>query len=259
MSAPAEKNRGSALETTTARMASSARTASTAASSSCANSRLYAFAGARWSEIWPTAPSRSRLIISPTPHPHLRARTGALPGPASRRATSPAGRAPSARGKLLAQPEALNLSSRRLRELGHELDPARIFVRGDLIAHERLQLLGRGVAAGPAARLEHDERIRLHQAVFIGLAHDTALQDGRVLDQRRFDLRRGHPLSPHLQHVVGPPAVPVKIVPVPIILVARDEPVAAECLPAAPVPIPVARGDAVAVDEQVAEIGRAHV
>src|SRR3990170_5059821 len=73
-----------------------------------------------------------------------------------------AGRIPQERGRSvpsfsgLAQLEALDLSGRGLRELGDELDPARVLVGRERVLHERLELVGErviGRRAVPAAHL----------------------------------------------------------------------------------------------------------
>src|SRR5579864_354226 len=163
-SAPAEKNRGTVLVSTTAWIPSSARTASTASSSSWANWRLYAFAGGRCSEICPTAPARSRLIISPTHATPIlgraRSDTPGGPGraahpPGTQRRLPPSGHRSRTRGGLtaragqpLAKAEPLDLPRRRLGQLRDELDPTRILVCRDLVADEPLQLHRQCLARG---------------------------------------------------------------------------------------------------------------
>src|SRR6478736_2691149 len=61
----------------------------------------------------------------------------------------------SSRGVALAEAKALDLARRRLRQLGDELDVARIFVRCELVLDERLQSFGQCGVAGNVD-LQHD-------------------------------------------------------------------------------------------------------
>src|SRR4030095_9092868 len=65
---------------------------------------------------------------------------------------------------LLPELESLDLPGSGLGQLAHELDPAWILVRRDLVLHELLDL-GIEVGAGRMPVLEHDEGLGLHEAL----------------------------------------------------------------------------------------------
>src|SRR6266446_5072644 len=67
-----------------------------------------------------------------------------------------------------AQLEALDLAGRGLGQLRHELEPARVLVRRDLVLHESLQL-GLEPRRARVPVLEHHERLRLDQLIGVGV------------------------------------------------------------------------------------------
>src|SRR5687767_11741973 len=77
-------------------------------------------------------------------------------------------------GLPLAQPEALDLPGRRLRQLVDELDEARVLVGRQAVLHEGLQLLFGG---GPAA-LQHDEGLGPGEPVAVLRADHGGLEHG---------------------------------------------------------------------------------
>ena len=80
-----------------------------------------------------------------------------------------------------------------------------------------------------------------------------------MLDHGRLHLGGGHPLPSDLEHVVGPAAVPVVAVGVPVVLIAAHEPLAAKGLPGPLVLVPVPGRDAVPSDEQIPDLSRGHI
>ena len=100
------------------------------------------------------------------------------------------------------QLHSADLPAARLRQLGEELDLARVLVRRGhaltwswKLAHER-------VAAGMSGA-QHDERLHDLPAVRVGLPDDRALRHRRVLEQGALDLERPDPVAGGDDHVVG--------------------------------------------------------
>src|SRR5919197_1693359 len=87
---------------------------------------------------------------------------------------------------LGAELEALDLAGCGLRQLAHELDPARVLVGRDLVFHERFQVVGQARCVRRRL-LEDDERLGLDQAVRVLLADHGGLEDRAMTDQRRLD------------------------------------------------------------------------
>ena len=102
---------------------------------------------------------------------------------------------------------APGLPARGLRKLVDERDRARILVRRSHGLHVLLQL-----AREPRARLvpgaKDDERLDDLAAVEIGHAHDRALGDGGMLEERALDLERADAIRGGDDHVVRPPDEP---------------------------------------------------
>src|SRR5580698_7904313 len=91
--------------------------------------------------------------------------------------------------KLRAEPEALDLSRRGLRQLGQEFNPARIFVG----RQERLDMLFELLSQGRSRRgglFEYHAREWLDESVSVLDADDRCLQYRGVRNESRFDLRR---------------------------------------------------------------------
>src|SRR6478672_10720012 len=127
----------------------------------------------------------------------------------------------------LTQPEALDLAGGGLRQLVDELEVAWILVRCQLVLHERLQrLLER--RARRMAGLQHDERLRLGEAIRVLAADDGRLEHRRMLHQRGFHLERRHVDAAYLQHVVGAARIDVTAVFAAGVLVAAARPFALE-------------------------------
>src|SRR5437867_4953923 len=85
--------------------------------------------------------------------------------------------------------EALDLARGRLRELGDELHPARVFVRRERILHEGLELVGEPRHRGRALGAD-DVRAGLDEAVAIRPRDHRALAHGRVAQEDGLDLER---------------------------------------------------------------------
>src|SRR5438309_9918340 len=103
-----------------------------------------------------------------------------------------AGRVPVERGPLgrgLTELEALDLARGRLRKLGDELHPARVFVRRERALHERLELVRERRRRGRALGAD-DVRARLDKAVAVRPRDHRALTHGRVPQEDGLDLER---------------------------------------------------------------------
>src|SRR5499427_10451456 len=129
------------------------------------------------------------------------------------------------------QLETLNLAGRRARQVGPDIDPARIFPRPGALLHVRAQLLEQPFV-GAVAVLEHDEGFRLDQPVAVLLADDGGLEHRLMGDERRLDLEWGYPHAVDLEHVVGAPAVMIVAIGVAQVFVAGMGPFADEGAPA---------------------------
>src|SRR6266508_1749853 len=150
-------------------------------------------------------------------------------------------RATSWRGSATAtaQLEALELAGGGARQLGDELDPARIFVGREAPLDEGLQRR-RQRGAGFVAGAEEHERLGLDEVVGVGGADDGGFEDRRVRRQRRLDLDGGDPDATDLEHVVGAATVDVVAVAVAAVAVAGGGPGAVEGGEAALALVPVA-------------------
>ena len=105
-----------------------------------------------------------------------------------------------------AQLEALDFAGGGLRQLRHELDPARIFVRRELVFHVLLQRRGEiGVCATVGS--QHDISLGLDQPVLVGLPDHRGFEHRRVGSKRRLDFERRDPDAADLEHVVAAAAV----------------------------------------------------
>src|SRR5260221_368196 len=107
---------------------------------------------------------------------------------------------------LTTQFEPLDLSRRGLRQLGEELDPARILVGSELVLdvlpERRLQRVGPRVAL-----LENDVGLGLDELVLVFGADYRRFQHRFVRDESGFDFSGRDVDTRDLQHVVRAPAV----------------------------------------------------
>src|SRR5215470_1082945 len=137
------------------------------------------------------------------------------------------------------QLEALNLAGRGARQVGPDVDPARIFPRAGALLHMRAQRLEQPFI-GAVAVLEHDEGFRFDQPVAVLLADDGGLEHRLMGDERRLDLEWGYPHAVDLEHVVGAPAVMIVAIGVAQVFVAGMGPFADEGAPTFRPLVPVA-------------------
>src|SRR6267143_2395990 len=157
---------------------------------------------------------------------------------------------------LLAQLVALDLAGHRLRQLGHELDRVRVLVALQLGLAVLLE--GRHqVIARLHPTLGDDEGLDAREPVDLD-ADDRALHHRWVLQQSRFDLDRRRPQAADLDHVVGPPLIPVVAIRVDAIPIASEEPLAEDRPFGLLVLRPVERKRAVALHIEVAGIASRH-
>ena len=154
----------------------------------------------------------------------------------------------------LAQLEALDLAGGGLRQVGDELDLARVLVGRQLVLHEGLQLGVGGLRAG----LEHDEGLGLGQALGVGHADHRGLEHRRVLHQRGLDLEGRDVDAADLEHVVAAAAVGVAAVGVAHVLVAALGPAALEGVARLRAVAPVHHRGRGAVDVEVARLAVGH-
>src|SRR5881296_3762624 len=126
----------------------------------------------------------------------------------------------------LAKLRASNLAADRLRQVGDELDLARILVGGGHRLDVLLQLARERVRRRAPGR-EHHERLDDLAAERVGLADDGGLGDRGVLDQGGFDLERPDAIRGAVDYVVGAAHEPEVAVAVHRRAVAGDVPVAA--------------------------------
>src|SRR5262249_44137985 len=141
--------------------------------------------------------------------------TGAMTLASRRRRSRDSARASCSRSRspalapllALAQLDAPDLAAHGLRQLGDELDLARILVRRGHALHMLLarahQLVARGVA-----RLEHDEGLHHLAAHGVGAGDHGRLDHRVMLEQRALDLERADPVAGGDDHVVGAPDEP---------------------------------------------------
>src|SRR2546429_8368366 len=108
--------------------------------------------------------------------------------------------------RLSAKLESLDLAGRRLGQFVDELDPARILVGRepvlDVLLHGRFE----GFARRPAF-FEHDERLRLDQAVVVLMADHRGFEYCLVADERGLALYGRNVEARDSQHVVGTPRI----------------------------------------------------
>src|SRR5215831_6576051 len=90
------------------------------------------------------------------------------------------------------QLEALDLTGRGARQVGSDVDPARIFPGAGALLHMRAQRFEQPLV-GAVTVFEHDEGFRLDQSVAVLLADNGGLEHRFVRDESRLDLERGHP------------------------------------------------------------------
>src|SRR5437867_1256321 len=103
-----------------------------------------------------------------------------------------------------AQPEALDLSGGRLRQLLHERHPARRLVAGEPLL-DALAQLGGQLRTRDGALVQDAEGPRPGEAVLVQTADHRRLEDGGMLDETGLHLRGRDPEAAHAQHVVGAP------------------------------------------------------
>src|SRR5215471_2185627 len=137
------------------------------------------------------------------------------------------------------QLEALDLAGRGARQVGPDVDPARIFPGAGALLHMRAQRFEQPLV-GAVTVLEHDEGFRLDQSVAVLLADDGGLEHRLMRNEGRLDLERRYPHAVDLEHVVGAPAVVIVAVGVAQILVAGMRPFADEGAAALRALVPVA-------------------
>src|SRR5258708_3057392 len=142
---------------------------------------------------------------------------------------------------LTPQFEPLDLSRRRLRQLGEELDPARILVGRELVLDVLLEP-GLQRAASPLALLGDDEAFRFEDLVLVLGADYRGCEAWVVRDESGFAFSGRDVDTGNFQHVVRAPAVYVVAVAVEAVLVAALRPPAHEGVAALVVVIPVAGG-----------------
>ena len=171
--------------------------------------------------------------------------------PADRRSPARGPPSPGGRHRRRAEAEALDLAGGRLGQLGDEVDPAGRLVAGEPAAHVRGERGGkRGIPDG--AVLEHAEGVGADEAARVAAADHPGLEHRGVLGQTGLHLDRRHPDPAHLQHVVVA-ALEVEIaVGVLEEHVSGSEPLPLHGAPALLVTVPVAGGDGLALDPQLA-------
>lgn len=138
----------------------------------------------------------------------------------------------------LSQLESLNLPRRGARQVGPNVDPARIFPRPGAFLDMHAQGFKQAFVGGKTVA-QHDEGFRLDQAVGILLADHRGFQHGLVRGERRFHFERRYPHAADFEHVVGTAAVMVIAVAVAKILVAGEGPFAGKDAPALDALIPI--------------------
>src|SRR5437879_4329828 len=129
----------------------------------------------------------------------------------------------------VAQLGAPDLAADRLRQVGDELDLARVLVRSGHRLDVLLQLAGERLRRKVPGR-QHHERLDDLAAERVRLADDGRLGDRGVLDQGGFDLEWPDPVRRTVDHVVGAAHEPEVAVVVHRRAVAGDVPVAAMAL-----------------------------
>ena len=102
---------------------------------------------------------------------------------------------------------------------------ARGYLKG---ASRSLTKLFSSASSAVLAGFEHDEGLRLDEAVLVGRADDGGFEHRRVLDDGRLDLERAHIDAADLQHVVAPAGVGEAAVGIADVLVAALGPAALE-------------------------------
>src|SRR5262245_27963778 len=160
-------------------------------------------------------------------------------------------------GSERSQPEALQLSRRRSRQLRQELDPPRALVLGQRLPHELLQFGGERRRALDAAA-EHDEGHGLGERVAVLAADHGALVYGGMREQRVLDLDRADPLSADLEHVVAAAAVPVETVGILAVAVARAHPFALDRRFRLLVLVPVRGAQRIAAHPEIPHLAGGH-
>src|SRR6476661_3365833 len=157
-----------------------------------------------WARSWPraalavSASSRPRRVC---PWASRASKEYAGMRPLSRR--SPAARGAASSGRLrLPQPEPLQLARFGAGQARHELDLARVLVRGDGGLHVLLQCTHHGRPRFVPG-LEHAERLDDHPALLVGLADDAALGDRWMAQQRILDFGAADVVAGGDDHVVG--------------------------------------------------------
>src|SRR5260370_4808948 len=126
------------------------------------------------------------------------------------------------RGFPLAQLVALDLASRGLGQLGHELDEMRVLVALQVRLAVLLEL-GHERIAGRRLAFDDDEGLDFREPRDLDADHG-AFGHRWVLHQRRLDLDRRGTEPAHLDHVVGATLVPVKALRIDAVAIASEEP-----------------------------------
>ena len=158
------------------------------------------------------------------------------------------------------QLKTLHLAGVGLRQTVDELDPARIFPRTDGALHVHLDVLVKGAVGAAVGRfLEHDERLRLDQAVVVLGRHHRRLEHARMGDQRRLDFKRRHPDAAHLEHFVGAAAEEVNPVGAAQVFVAGARPLALEGAARFLTLIPISGGSRGAAHQHLADGSIGHI
>src|SRR5882672_7841911 len=160
---------------------------------------------------------------------------------------------PALAGDSAPQLEPLYLPCRGLRQLGEELDPARVLVGRELVLDVPLQLGLQGVACG-IALLENDKGFGLDELALVFGADHRRFEHGFMRDESGFDLGGRDVDARDLQHVVGAPAVYVVAVPVQAVLVTALRPASHESAAAFLVVVPVAGGARRPADLQLSHL-----
>ena len=101
--------------------------------------------------------------------------------------------------------------------------------------------------------LEHDEGLRLDQAIVILGRNDGRFEDAGVSDECLFDFEGRHPDATHLEHVVGAATVDVNAVGPAEVLVAGACPLALESAARLGALIPISGGGGGCPHEQFAD------
>ena len=159
-------------------------------------------------------------------------------------------RSPEDRGSRFASQLALeDLAGGGHRQVGHELDEARVLVVGHLLLAPADQL----VLGDRGTVVADDERLDLLAVALVGYADHRGQRDVRVRHQHLLDLARVHVVAAADDHVLGPVDDVVPAVLVPAGEVAGAEPAVVDGLVGGLGPVVVALHDVVALDRDLAD------